>query len=53
MTLLLIADDREEELRHYLYSSPGKEDTAVWTNIDISKYRVEEFWLGLKCKEVI
>ena len=53
MTLLLIADDREEELRHYLYSSPGKEDTAVWTNIDISKYRVEEFWLGLKCKEVV
>jgi hypothetical protein len=50
MTLLLIADDREEELGHYIYSSPGKEDTAVWTNIDISKYRVEEFWLGLKCK---
>jgi hypothetical protein len=50
MTLLLIADHSEQELRHYIYSSPGKEDTALWTNIDISKYRVEEFWLGLKCK---
>lgn len=55
ITLLLIFDDKMEELRVREYTPPGKKDThnPKWKNIDIWKYgKISKFFLGLKVEEV-